>query len=72
MQKPPKAITTMLNHSVTAERGASKSNTLANRYVNISQDVQESNTTYQEKLKDIHAENVKLREAMSRLTDLLE
>ena len=57
---------------MTAERGASKANTLANRYVNISQDVQESNTTYQEKLKDIHAENVKLREAMSRLTDLLE
>ena len=57
---------------MTAERGASKSNTLANRSVKRSQDVQEVNTTYQEELKYIHAENVPLREVISRLIDLLE
>ena len=65
-------LTTLLNSSVTAERSASKSNTLVNRYVKRSQDAQEANTPYQEELKDMHTENVKLREAMSRLTDLLE
>ena len=57
---------------MTAERGASKANTLANRSVKRSHDVKEANTTYQEELKDIHAENVQFREATSCLTDLLE
>ena len=62
----------LINRSVTSERGSSKANTLANRSVKRSQYVQEANTAYQEELKDIHKDNVKLREAMSRLTDLLE
>ena len=72
LSKTKSLVSTLINRSVTAERGTSKPNTLANRSVKRSQDVQESNNTYQEELKEIHAENVKLREAMSRLTDPLE
>ena len=72
LSKMKSLVSTLINRSVTAERGASKSNTLANRSVKRSQDVQEANTAYQEELKDIHAENVKLREAMSCLTELIE
>ena len=57
---------------MTAERGASKPNTLENRSVKRSQYVQEANTSYQEDLKDIHAKHVQLREAISRLTGLLK
>ena len=72
LYKTNSLVSTLINRSSTAEGVASKLKTLANRSVNISQDVQELNNTYQEDLKDIHVENVKLRETMSRLTDLFE
>ena len=72
LSKTKSLVSNFINRSVTDERVASKSNTLANRSVKRSHDVQEANTAYQEELKDIHAENVKLREVMSHLTDLLE
>ena len=65
-------VSTLVNCSVISEKGASKSNSLANRSVKRSHDVQEANTAYEEELKDIHAENLQLREEMSSLTDLLE
>ena len=58
LSKTKYLISTLINLSVTAERGASKSNTLVNRSVKRSQDLQEENTAYQEELKDIHAENL--------------
>ena len=70
--KTKSLLSTLINRSVTDERGASKSNILANRSIKRSQDVQKENTAYQEELKDIHAANVKLREAMSLLNDLIE
>ena len=72
LSKTKYLVSTLINRSVTAERGASKANTLDNRSIKRSQDAQEANTAYQEELKDIHAANVKLREAMSLLNDLLE
>ena len=51
LSKTKYLISTLINRSVTAEQGAPKSNTLADRYVKRSQDVQESNTAYQEELK---------------------
>ena len=72
LSKMKSLISTLINCSVTAERGASKEKFLENRSVKRSQNVQEANTAHQEQLKDIHTEKVKLREAMSRLTDLLE
>ena len=57
-------VSTLINRSVTSERGASKENTLANRSVKRSQDLQDANTAYQKELKEIHAENVQLRKAM--------
>ena len=58
LSKTNSLVYTLINRSVTAERGDSKSNTLVNRSVKRLQDLQEENTAYQEELKDIHAENL--------------
>ena len=72
LSKMKSLVYTLINHYVTSEQVAYKANTPTNWSVKRSQDVQEANTAYQEELKDVHAENVQLREAISRLTDLLE
>ena len=51
LYKTNSLVSTLIDRSVTAEGGASKSKTLANRSVKRSQDVQEVNTAYQEEMK---------------------
>ena len=47
LSKTKSLVSTLVNCSVTAEKGAPKPNTLENHSVKRSQDVQEANTAYQ-------------------------